>query len=112
MRLKSEPMYLEKRTQVPWSISFYSIVYLVVKRMLVVDYFGLMLGIIFGIDLNLVVALVMFIIAKIFYNKLIIETLKRFQMRKEVFRYIKGYDKEVVSPRKTKDKTFIPFSKN
>jgi len=112
MRLKSEPKYLEKRTHVPLGVSMYSMIYLAVKRTAFLDTFAVMLGIIFKIELRLIVALVLMVILKKIYCSLLVQTMYKFQQREKIFAWLKGYKKEVISKTRPKPKNYIPFSKN
>jgi hypothetical protein len=112
MRLKSEPNYLEKRTKVPLGISMYSMVYLAVKRTAFLDTFAVILGIIFKIELRLIVALILMVILKKIYCSLLIQTMHKFQQREKIFEWLKGYKKETIPKERPKHKNYIPFSKN
>ena len=112
MRLKSEQKRLEKRTKVPLGISMYSMVYLAVKRTALLDDFVVMLGIIFHIELRLIVAVVLVVILKKIYCSLLIQTMSKFQQREKIFEWLKGYKKEAQDKIKNQGKVYIPFSKN
>lgn len=112
MRLKSEPNRLEKRTEVPLGISMYSMVYLAIKRTAFLDTFAAMLGIIFKIELRLIVALVLMVILKKMYCSLLIQTMHKFQQREKIFEWLKRYKNDHVPKERLKPKNYIPFSKN
>ena len=112
MILKPEPKRVEKRTEVPFGISMYSMLYLLVKKTAFLDTFALTAGIIFKIELRLIVAVVLTVVLKRFYCSLLIQTMSRFKQREMIFEWLKGKGNGSVNKTKPQSEFNIIFSVN